>query len=83
MRNALNLAWIAVWVVFFGTMAAMGKADGRHTGDSLPFWEQACEDGLRNACTRLIQIETTYCSDNSGWACNELGAHHTEENIVA
>jgi hypothetical protein len=78
----VNVAWIAVWIVFFGTMAAMGKADGRHTGDSVPFWEQACEEGRRNACTRLIQIETTYCEDNSGWACNELGAHYTEGDIV-
>jgi hypothetical protein len=79
----VNLAWIAVWIVFFGTMASTGKGDGRHTGDSVPFWEQACEEGLRNACTRLIQIETSYCDDNAGWACNELGVHYTEGNIVA
>ena len=41
----------------------------------------ACRSGSRrarrtgrNACRRLLQLETTYCGDNSGWACNELGA---------
>ena len=78
-----NLAHMAVWIVFFSMMTAMGSTDGRHRGDTLPFWEQACEDGLRNACDRLLQIESSYCGDNSGWACNELGGHYREGKIVA
>ena len=78
-----NWAHMAVWVVFFGAMTAMGRTDGRHTGDSLPFWQQACEEGRRNACERLIQLESSYCGDNSGWACNELGGHYVEGRIVA
>ncbi len=78
-----NLAHMAVWIVFFGAMTVIGSTDGRHTGDSLPFWEQACEDGRRNACERLVQLESSYCGDNSGWACNELGGHYTEGKIVA
>ncbi|MEX2570764.1 MAG: hypothetical protein WD737_05615 [Gemmatimonadota bacterium] len=78
-----NWAHMAVWVVFFGTMAAMGKADGQHTGDSLPFWEQACEEGRRNGCERLLQLEATYCGDNSGWACNEVGRHYMEGRIAS
>ena len=78
-----NLAHMAVWIVFFSTMTAMGSTDGRHRGDTLPFWEQACADDLRNACDRLLQIESSYCGDNSGWACNELGGHYTEGKIVA
>ena len=78
-----NLAHMAVWIVFFGTMTAIGKTDGRHTGDSLPFWQQACQDGRHNACTRLLQLEATYCGDNSGWACNELGGHYREGKLVA
>jgi hypothetical protein len=77
-----NLAHIAVWVVFFGVMTALGRTDGRHTGDSLPFWQQACEEGKRNACDRLIQLESTYCGDNAGWACNELGGHYVEGLIA-
>src|SRR5690606_30906445 len=74
--------YMAVWIVFFGAMAGTGRTDGRHTGDSLPFWQEACEEGRANACTRLIQLETSYCSDNSGWACNELGTHYVEGRIA-
>ena len=77
-----NWAHMAVWIAFFGAMTAMGRTDGRHTGDSLPFWQQACAEGRRNACERLIQLESTYCSDNSGWACNELGGHFMEGRIT-
>jgi hypothetical protein len=59
-----------------------GKTDGRHTGDSLPFWEQACAVGKANSCERLVQLQTTYCADNAGWACNELGAVYREGVIV-
>lgn len=48
----------------------------------LPFWQQACEEGRRNACDRLIQLESSYCTDNSGWACNELGGHFMEGRIT-
>ena len=78
----VNLAYMAVWIVFFGAMTGMGRTDGRHTGDSLPFWQQACEEGRRNACERLIQLQSTYCGDNSGWACNELGSHYVEGLIT-
>ena len=77
-----NLAHMAVWVVFFGAMTAMGRTDGRHSGDRVPFWQQACEEGRRNACDRLIQLESSYCGDNSGWACNELGGHYMEGRIT-
>ncbi len=77
-----NLAHMAVWIALFSAMTAIGKTDGRHTGDSLPFWEQACADGRRNACERLLSIESVYCGDNSGWACNELGGHYTVGTLV-
>ena len=63
-------------------MTATGSTDGMHRGDTIPFWKHACEDGRRNACERLLQIESSYCGDNSGWACNELGVHYTEGKIV-
>ena len=79
-----NLAHMAGWVVFFTAMAVMGKTDGKHTGDSVPFWvwEQACVEGRHNACRRLLQVESTYCEDNSGWACNELGRHYAQGEIT-
>ena len=77
-----NWAHMAGWSVFFGALSARGRTDGRHTGDSMPFWQQACVEGRRNACDRLIQLESSYCRDNSGWACNELGGHYTEGRIT-
>ena len=78
-----NLAYMAVWMTFFGVMAGVGATDATHRGDMVPFWEQACAEGRRNACERLVRIESTYCEDNSGWACNELGRHYAEGKIKA
>ena len=78
-----NLAHMMVWMLFFGAMTAVGATDGRHRGDAVPFWEQACGEDRPQACDRLIQIESNYCGDNAGWACNELGRHYTAGTIVA
>lgn len=78
-----NLAHMAVWILFFGWMTTFGAADGMHRGDSLPFWVQACSEQRPQACERLLRIEASYCGDNAGWACNELGRHHVEGTIVA
>ena len=77
-----NLVHMAVWILFFGTMTVAGSTDGTHRGDTVPFWEHACADGRRHACERLLQIESSYCGDNSGWACNEIGRHYTEGTIT-
>lgn len=82
-RAGANLAHMAVWIVFFGTMTALGKTDGKQPGDSLPFWEDACAANKPNACERLIGIKSAYCGDNSAWACNELGVHYSEGKWVA
>ncbi len=81
-RPAANLTQMAVWIAFFLTMAALGATDGRHRGDALPFWEQACAEGRPQACERLVQIEASYCADASAWACNELGRHYADGVIV-
>jgi hypothetical protein len=81
--GAGNLAHMGAWIVFFAVMTATGRTDGRHIGDSLPFWQEACAANRPNACRRLLQVEKSYCDDNSGWACNELGAHYAEGRLVA
>ena len=78
----LNLAFIGAWVLFFAAMSATGRTDGRHVGDALPFWEQACAEGRPTACERFLSLEATYCGDASAWACNELGVHYAEGVIV-
>jgi hypothetical protein len=78
-----NLAHMAVWLLIFAAMTVRGGADGMHRGDSLPFWEQACAENRPRACERLVRIETSYCTDNAGWACNEVGRHYVEGRLVA
>ena len=73
-----NLAHMAVWVLFFSVMAARGSTDGRHTGDSVPFWQEACAEDRRKACRTLVLLELVYCHDGAGWACNEIGVHYTQ-----
>jgi hypothetical protein len=77
-----NLAHMSIWILFFATMSMLGKTDGKHSGDSLPFWQQACASDLPNACGRLLQLQSTYCGDNAAWACNELGANYRQGLIV-
>ena len=77
-----NLIHISIWIVIFGTMTAIGATDGRHRGDAVPFWQEACSENRLQACTRLIQLESNYCGDNAGWACNELGIHYQNGIIV-
>lgn len=79
----LNLLHMSVWIIVFSTMTVFGRTDGRHQGDSLPFWQQACAENLPNACSRLLQLEATYCNDNAAWACNELGLNYREGKLVA
>jgi hypothetical protein len=77
-----NLVYMTIWATFFGAMTAVGATDGVHRGDTVPFWEEACAEDRRNACERLLSIESTYCGDNSGWACNELGRHYAEGKLT-
>jgi len=77
-----NIAHMFLWILIFGSMSVLGRTDGKHTGDSLPFWQQSCASGLSNACERLVRLENTYCADNSAWACNELGLRYREGNVV-
>jgi hypothetical protein len=78
-----NVAHMAVWVAFFTVMSATGRTDGMHTGDSLPFWAHACDQQRPFACERFLGLEASYCSDNAGWACNELGRHYVEGRLVS
>ena len=81
--TSANLSHMTIWIVFFGTMTAIGGTDGRHQGDTIPFWQQACAENRSQACARLIQLESNYCGDNAGWACNELGIHYLGGTVVA
>ncbi|MBP7778484.1 MAG: hypothetical protein KA371_15305 [Acidobacteria bacterium] len=78
-----NLVHMAAWIVFFAVMTAAGRTDGMHRGDALPFWIEACRADRPQACRHLLSIEDSYCADNAGWACNDLGRHYLEGRLVA
>ena len=66
-----NLAYMSVWAVAFVIVSDPTAAYRPRRW--LPFWEQACTENLRNACTVLSKLEAQYCRQGSPWACNELG----------
>jgi hypothetical protein len=80
--RGVNVRYMSAWIAFFALMTLQGRTDGRHIGDLLPFWQQACEENRPTACRRLIGLESTYCSDNSAWACNELGLQYREGKLT-
>ncbi len=77
-----NLAHMAAWIALFGAMTLAGGTDGMHRGDAMPFWEQACAENRHGACDRMLRIKASYCVDNSGWACNEIGYYTLEGRLV-
>ena len=78
-----NLGFMSVWILFFLTMSATGRAGDTHPGKWVPFWQDACDQGLPGGCRNLMTVDSVYCDIGSGWACNELGAHYIEDKIVA
>jgi hypothetical protein len=68
-----NLAWTGAWTAAFLVMLALHGVGDTHPANRLPFWEEACDQGLRNGCRNLLTMETSFCEQGSGWACNEAG----------
>jgi hypothetical protein len=68
-----NLAYMSVWAIVFAVMSAAHGVGDQHPGQSLRFWQQACQDERPYACGYLTSLQSTFCKGGSGWACNELG----------
>jgi hypothetical protein len=66
-----HLVYMSIWVVGFVLMSDPTEAYKPRRW--LPFWQQACAEERRNACLVLSKLEAQYCSQGSGWACNQLG----------
>jgi hypothetical protein len=71
-----HLAFMSAWAVVFALMSAVQGVGDAHPGQWLPFWRQACEDGRPYACPYLADLQTGFCDQGSGWACNEAGVLH-------
>jgi hypothetical protein len=71
-----NLVYMSIWTLAFAGMSAAQGVGDYHPGQWLPFWRQACQDGRAYACPYLADLESGYCNQGSGWACNEAGLMH-------
>lgn len=65
--------YVSLWAITFGVMTAAQGLGNHHPGQTIPFWEDACNDGRVNACRNLAQMHRRYCGGGSSWSCNELG----------
>ena len=77
-----NVAYMGLYAVIFAPLAAIGGLGDTQLGNRLPFWQQACKEGRRNACRNLATMESTFCNKGIGWACNELGIEVAEGRIT-
>jgi hypothetical protein len=68
-----HLLYMSVWVGAFAVMSSTGHLGDKHPGQWTPYWEQACAANARDACLNLYFLQEGYCTDGSGWACNEIG----------
>ena len=68
-----NAAYVGVWAIVFTALSALRGLGDDPPGQALPFWYDACRAGRARACAYAAQMTFNYCTDGSGWACNEWG----------
>ena len=78
-----NAAWTAAWAAVFVALSAAKGLGDTHPGQYLPFWQKACASGSGRACAYERDLTAIYCSNGSGWACNEVGVMRLEQHQPA
>lgn len=80
----LNLAHMAVWAIFFGTLVATGYTDDTyHPGNSIPFWKRAFAEGKPQAGRNLVILTGGRAKVGKvPDAYNELGVICMEGRII-
>ena len=76
-----NLATIAIWTVVFAVLSAVEGVGDRHRGQSVLFWQQACNEDRPYACAYLASVESKLCDAGSGWACSQFAILQTELTV--
>jgi hypothetical protein len=64
-------AYMSIWTLVFAGMSAASGVGDTHSGQWLPFWQEACGRERPSACRYLGDLLDGYCDQRSGWACNE------------
>jgi hypothetical protein len=70
MRSAV---YVSLWIIAFGVITNAKALGNDHPGQTVPFWDQACDANRPKACANLAAMQARYCDGGSPWACNELG----------
>jgi len=76
-----HLAYMSIWAVVFTVMTAAQGVGDNHPGQWLPFWRQACTDERPYACSYVANVQSSFCSRGSGWACNEIGILQAQREL--
>jgi hypothetical protein len=71
-----NLAYMAVWATLFVSFNRTDVLSDNHPGQSVLFWQKACDDHRAYACPYLADLDQSLCNQGSPWACNEAGLMH-------
>jgi hypothetical protein len=80
-RN-LNFAHMGIWTLLFGTMTMTGFVGHDHPGQSIAFWQKACEQSRYNACVTWVHALQTDCGNNRAVSCFQYGKELSEGRVV-
>jgi hypothetical protein len=72
----LNIVFMAIWIALFFSWQTFGHLGKNHPGTQSQYWEEACDDDLRNACRNLHDLLGNECNNNVALACARLGSLH-------
>jgi hypothetical protein len=78
-----SVVYVSIWVAAFAGMSATRSVGDDHPGLTVPFWTQACAAKAPDACRNLAVVLSQSCREQSGWACNALGALQGTGQVTA
>lgn len=69
-----NLAWMSVWIAFFGFMFASGflNKGSDHPGGNPAYWSQRCQSGRQGDCVIWARVLNATCEGNDAKACLQV-----------
>ncbi len=70
----LNLIHMTIWIIIFICWYGSGRVGVNHPGKQSDFWEQACDQKLRNGCKNLFTLISIECEKGNPLACAKQGS---------
>ena len=80
-RN-LNFVHMGIWTALFSTMMLTGFVGPDHPGQSIVFWQKACEQSRYNSCVTWVHALQTDCKNNHPNSCLQYGQQLSEGRVV-